>query len=250
MSALDKEFDWFESYLKNRKISTCCRSQKSPISSGVPQGSVLGPLLILLFLKDLPSDSSALSADDTPAWDYCPVTSMPPYCRLQQDLDCVHQWAAASATTSNAMKSSVMFFSGKRGRKSHLCTPNVMVLGQATVEQSESTQHLGVILTTTLSWTSDVGNIIRQVSYKVYMLKRLAYRCGSNTFVRHPYISLVRLVLEYAGPAWDSCTQDDCLRVERLRLSVARAILCASRRTKSNTSVLAEIGWPTLAWRR
>ena len=253
----DKEFnDWFESYLKNRKISTCVdgyRSQETPISSGVHQGSVLGPLLFLLFLKDLPtavSGSSALFADDTLVYDRCAVTSMSPCCRLQQDLDSVDQRAAASATTFNTMKSSVMLFSGKRGRKSHLCTSSAMVLGKATVEQSERTQHLGVILTTALSWTPHVDNLICRVSYKVYKLKRLAYLCGSNAFVRHLYISLVRPVLEYAGPVWDCCTLEDCLRVERLQLSVARAILRASRRTKSNVSVLAEIGWPTLAWRR
>ena len=102
---MDKELNWFESYLKNRKISTCVdcyRSQETPISSGVPQGSVLGPLLFLLFLKDLPtavSGSSARFADDTLFYDRCAVTSMSPCCRLQQDLDSVDQWAAASATT-------------------------------------------------------------------------------------------------------------------------------------------------------
>ena len=71
-------------------------------------------------------------------------------------------------------------------------------------------------------------------------------------FVRHFYTNPVRPVriLEYAGPVWDSCTLEDCLRVEKLQLSVARAILRACRRTKWNVSFLAEIGWPTLAWRR
>ena len=110
-------------------------------------------------------------------------------------------------------------FSGKRGRKSHLCTSIAMpVLGQATVEQSERTQYLGVILTTALSWTPHVDNLIRRVSYKVYMLKRLAYHCGSNAYLRHPYLSLVQPVLECAGPVWDYCTLEDCLRVERLQL--------------------------------
>ena len=175
-----------------------------------------------------------------------PVGSTRSRGNVMQDLDSVDQWATASATTFNAMKSSVMLFAGKRGRK---CS-SVMVLGQATVEQSERTQHLGVILTTALSWTPHVDNLIRRVSCKVYMVKRLVYRCGSNAFVRHLYISLVRPVLEYARPVWDSCTLENCLRIERLQLSVARAILRASRRTKPNVSVLGDIGWPTLAWRR
>ena len=142
-------------------------------------------------------------------------------------------------------KSSVMLFSGKRGRKSHLCIHNALVLGQATCEHSERTKHLCVILTPALSWTPHVSNLIRRLSYKVYMLKRSAYRCGSNAHVRHLYISLVRPVLEYAGPVLDSCTPEDCLPAERPQLSFARSVLRASRRLKSSVSVLVEIGWPS-----
>ena len=85
------------------------------------------------------------------------------------------------------------------------------------------------------------------------MLKRLAYRCESNAFVRHLYISLVRPILEYAGPVWDSCTLEDCLRVERLQLLVARArlinITCKSshkvKRVRSSGNRMANIGVET-----
>ena len=64
------------------------------------------------------------------------------------------------------------------------------------------------------------------------------------------YLGLVRPVLAYAGPWWDSCTKADCSAVQRVQLSVARAILRCSRHSASNVDVLSIIGWPTLAWRR
>ena len=55
---------------------------------------------------------------------------------------------------------------------------------------------------------------------------------------------------KYASPVWDSCTKADALALERLQLSVARAIVKKGRRVASNSVVLEMIGWPTLAWRR
>ena len=84
------ELAWFNSYLRNRNITTrvdgICSSE-SKLSSGVPQGSVLGPLLFIVYMSDLPdvvSGSSALFADDTLVYDQChggPVTTC---CRLQR----------------------------------------------------------------------------------------------------------------------------------------------------------------------
>ena len=64
------------------------------------------------------------------------------------------------------------------------------------------------------------------------------------------YLTLVRLVLEYAGPVRDACSRTDSLRLEGAQLSIARAILRASRQTLSSRDVLTRIGLPTLAWRR
>ena len=63
-------------------------------------------------------------------------------------------------------------------------------------------------------------------------------------------MTVVRPILEYASPVWDSCTKADALALERLQLSVARAIVKKGRRVASNSVVLEMIGWPTLAWRR
>ena len=90
-------------------------------------------------------------------------------------------------------------------------------------------------------------DILKRVGYKAFILKRLAYRCQADGFVRHMFMTVVRPILEYASPVWDSCTKADALALERLQLSVARAIVKKGRRVASNSAVLEMIGWPTLA---
>ena len=108
----------------------------------------------------------------------------------------------------------------------------------------------GVRISSTLSWSDHVSNIIRRVKFKAFLLKRLARRHGSADLVKRLYCCLVRPVFEYAAPVWDACSQHDTIAMERFQLSIARAILHVRRHQTHNVDVLATIGWPTLAWRR
>ena len=249
------ELDWFSSYLENRKITTRIddiRSNESGISSGVPQGSVLGPLLFILYMSDLPgviSGSSALFADDTLAYDRCtPNPQLSTCCRLQEDLRNIQQWAVEWSTSFNAGKSAVIRFCGKKRAERSSLQP--LQLGNAEIPIHEATKHLGVTLTKSLNWSKHIDYILHRVNHKVYILKRLAYKCPNQHFVCRLFVCLVRPILEYAGPVWDSCSKADCIRLERVQVSVARSILRMDRHVVSNADVLETIGWPTLAWRR
>ena len=88
-----KELSWFVSDLNQRSICTSidgCKSSFKPISSGVPQGSVLGPLLLILYFRDIlsvVSSTCALFADDTLLYDRCyGVCTDQPCCRLKEDV--------------------------------------------------------------------------------------------------------------------------------------------------------------------
>ena len=97
-----------------------------------------------------------------------------------------------------------------------------------------TTAHLGVRISTTLSWSDHVSNIIRRVKFKVFLLKCLARRHGSAELVKRLYCCLVRPVFEYAAPVWDACSQHDTIAMERFQLSIARAILHVRRRQTHN----------------
>ena len=114
----------------------------------------------------------------------------------------------------------------------------------------KSVKHLAVVITPSLSWSEHVRSLISHMGHRLFILKRLAYRCFSSQFVSRLYLSLIRPALECASVAFDSWTKADATRLERVQLSVGRAVLRCSRRSVSNKSVLFSLNWPTLAWRR
>ena len=114
------------------------------------------------------------------------------------------------------------------------------------------TKHLGVTITQSQSWTPHVDKLLQRVSYKVHILKRLAYRCNSgNEFVAHLYFYFDSCTPR-SGVRWPGlgCLQSYGFLATRARSIVDCAYLRASRQSLSNRDVLTKIGWPTLAWRR
>ena len=248
---------WFESNVHERSVCTVVEQHKSPfarISSGVPQGSVLGPLLFIVYYRRLPSvvsSSCAMFADDTLMYDHCSgINDESPCCRLGNDVPRLDTWASEWCTTFNASKFALMLITGNR-RLRNLSRPvSSLSISGDVIPLVRSTVNLGICLSSTLSWSEHITRLIHCVQFKVFTLKRTARRLGSESLVTRLFLSLVRLSLEYAAPAWDSCSEHDAMFLERVLLSFARAILGISRRSCHNTDVLRKIGWPTLAWRR
>lgn len=253
---------WIESYLSGRSIVSCVDgelSQQLPVSSGVPQGSVLGPLFFLVFFSTLPAaikESTAVSfADDTLIYNVncqktCNLDQV--CCPLQSDVNELSFWADRWNTKFNPTKSAQMLISRSSGTVHQMpCAIN----GER-VPQSDHVQHLGVSLSSSLSWSDHVHNVIRKAGWKVALLKRLAFRCRIPIPVFSLlFKTLVRPCLEYASCSWDNCTKSDIYSLERLQLSLAKAILsahlgsfCVSQFSKSQ--LLSFLGWPTLSWRR
>ena len=252
----EEDLAWFTSYLCDRFVCTEVDGHKSSfqgISSGVPQGSVLGPLLFIIFYRDLPSvvsSSCVMFADDTLVFDRCCGDfDSRSCCRLQQDLVKLNTWAEDWCSNFNAAKSVDMVIGKRHSRASFSCKPH-LVLGDSVIPRLHRTTHLGVLMTDRLSWSDHVAQLQKKLAFKVFTLKRLARRPGSADIVKRLYLSLVRTSLEYAAPVWDHCPVRDAMALERIQLAVARAVLKFCRRDHSNVETLKAIGWPSLAWRR
>ena len=257
IGVLGVELSWFRSYLCGRKICTtvdCVRSRTKPISSGVPQGSVLGPLLFILYFRDLPSVVQAtckMFADDTMVYDTnCSGHRSSPCCKLSSDLHAVSAWASNWNTKFHPLKSSQITFQRNGHHSDHGVLSECIYINGIAVPRTTETKHLGVTITESLKWSMHIRTTIHRLNHRVFILKRLAYRTGSRDLVSIMYKGLVRPILEYAAVVWDACPKSDVIALERLQLSVARTILRLSRRSTSNIDVLRAIGWPTLAWRR
>ena len=115
---------WFTDYLDNRKqrvVITGVCSDWSLVKAGVPQGSILGPLLFLLYINDIVENinsSVRLFADDTSLYIIVDNPTQAAY-QLNSDLLKIHQWATKWLVTFNPSKSESVIFSRKRNKPKH-----------------------------------------------------------------------------------------------------------------------------------
>ena len=157
------------------------------------------------------------------------------------------------STTFNALKSASMLVT--RNKKKPTLS-SLLQIGGASIPAVETTRHLGVLLSSNLQWSAHIGHLVQAVSWKVALLKRLAFRTRLPISVFSLlYRSLIRPCLEYASSVWDGCSSTDSFMLERIQLALARSILSShfgfdyvSSLSKSHLLLL--LHWPTLSWRR
>ena len=249
---------WFSSYLRGRKIRTKIDgtlSEAKSISSGVPQGSVLGPLLFIIFFMDLHvglQSTCALFADDTLLYDInCTGNSLTsPCCAIKDDLVRLDTWSDNCNVQFNPEKSAQMYIARRQAQNMDQLSPSAITLNGRAIPVVSSTKHLGVHLCETLRWSGHVDSLIQRTQKQLFILRRLAGRPFASLLVSAVYKGMVRPMLEYASVVWEPTKNSTLVALERSQLSIARAITRLPRRRHSNEAVLAKIGWPTLAWRR
>ena len=157
---------WFESYLKNRKQFVQIKNFKSQIKSptcGVPQGSILGPLLFILYINDLANVSDVLFpilfADDTSV--YIEADKESDLIKtLNEELAKLNIWLNANKLTINIAKSHYMVFHRGR-RKSNICNP---ILNNVSLERVQCTKFLGIIIDDGLKWTNHISYIKNKIA--------------------------------------------------------------------------------------
>ena len=164
-------------------------SQALLITSGVPQGSILGPLLFLIYLNDLLTALTCLNsafADDIKLWS----TSFPD---LSNDANTIIRWCADNYMSINPTKSKTIWFRG---------TPRDVHCSNLTIHHDSKERDLGVFITDTLSWSHHTNFRVSKASKSLLLIKRnTSDSCASFT-KPYAYCGFIVPVLLYGSPVY------------------------------------------------
>ncbi len=240
---------WIGSFLQHRTQQVVIEGSKSDqctVDSGVPQGSVMGPILFLVFINDLPSNvresTCRLFADDCLL--YRKINSVEDANAMQRDLTALEQWTKKWGMSFNASKCYIVS-TAKTGAPYHYQLNDQILTHQI------SNPYLGVEIQDDLTFTIHISKITKKASSKLGFIRRNLKGCPER-LKELAYFALVRSGIEYASTVWDPILQKDIMEVEKIQRSAARVVKNEYRRGPeiSITALIEELGWDSLQERR
>ena len=201
--------NFIKSYLKDRKQRVVVGRKYSKISSvnaGVPQGSILGPLLFVLFINDISEVITegmniALYADDTKIWPK--ICSYSDCVILNNDIESLSKWADRNMMKFHPNKCKVLSTSLKRVNYYILPFDRFSYeLKDSVMDYCSTEKDLGVIITPKITWDSHQNSIMSKASRQLGLLKRTCHFIKNQSQKRALYITLVRSLFEHCGEIW------------------------------------------------
>ena len=220
-------------------------SSETEVISGVPQGTVLGPLLFLVHINDLPdcvSSKVRLFADDCLL--YRQINKPSDQLELQKDLKQLEAWAHTWGMRFNAKKCYILSVSKKGIQKFYELNDHIL-------KEVDNNPYLGVILSKDLKWSTHIDQICKKGSSTLGFVQRNLKSCPKEC-KKTAYVALVRSTLEYGAVVWDPHLEKDITKIEKIQRKAARFIKSdyKSRNPGCVTDMLKELNLPTLQARR
>ena len=232
----------------NRSQEVVVENEKSDhvrVTSGVPQGAVLGPILFFIYINDLPEGTKSkirLFADDTAA--YLTVNNLTDTGVLQQDLNKLQQWEVEWDMEFNPGKCTVL-----QVTRSRAPFPSQYTLHGQVLETVPSAKYLGVNFSKNLSWNNHIQRICNSANRSLGFVKR-NIRTKDPGVRELAYKALVRPLVEYASPVWSPYTKTYIDKIEMVQRRAARWTTNNFSCQASVIDMLNTLGWRSLKNRR
>ena len=215
--------EWFQSYLSERKQYVYFNGQSSNvkgISCGVPQGSVLGPLLFLIYINDLPNISKKLKfflfADDTNIY-YESSNLKELEITINKELKWLNQWLSVNRLALNIKKTNYIIFHPKNKLIKETIT---LTINKKAIDEKKYVKYLGILIDSSLSWKFHIDNVTKKISRSIGVLYKLRSFVNSSILV-NMYYSLIYPHFIYAVQVWGSACD---LYINKLQVLQKRAV--------------------------
>lgn len=221
------------------------KSVSTEVLSGIPQGSVLGPLFFLLFINDIVENIPVkirLFADDCIL--YHEIRSDADQAILNSSLSVLATWCLEWQMSINLRKTVSMTITRKQ--KS---LPFVYSINGQNLSSVKQYKYLGLVITSDLRWNNHVAHIKKKAMKKLGYLRRTLARSTSNIKLL-AYKTYIRPLLEYATVVWGPYTQSNISEIENIQRKAVRFIFNSYRRHTSVSALLQDANLETLEVRR
>ena len=242
---------WIESFLSNRKQRVCINNTYSDwanVTSGVPQGSVLGPLLFVVFINDLPEvidDGSVmyLFADDTKL--YRQTKTLDDTDITQCDIDNMHEWGIEWGMFYHPSKCHALKLGPRISELHDTFTPYTM--GGTHLDTVPKEKDLGVTIDCDLSFVQHMIEKVNKANSMVGIIRR-SFVCLDASMFLQLYKAMVRPHLEYANQVWSPQAKKYREMIENVQRRATKMIPGYS--SLEYPDRLKKLKLPTLSYRR
>ena len=225
--------DWFKSYLENRKQCVEVGQEKSDylkIKCGVPQGSVLGPLLFLLYINDISLSSKILQfhlfADDTSIF-YSHKDIKILERNINIELKSVSNWLIANKLSLNVKKSNLLIFNQSTFKVT-------IKINNSILEEKESAKYLGIVFDAKLSWVPHINYVNKKLAKGMGLLAKLRHFVPKR-IIPNLFNAFFQPHLDYGLIAWGSANKTQLTPIEK---SLKKAVRICSFKNKYEPSAM------------
>ena len=226
-------------------------SVEKEIICGIPQGSILGPLLFIMYINDLPSclerTTPRMFADDTNLTAVGRTISEAEE-RASVDMRNVQKWLCANKLSLNIAKTEYVLI-GTRHKISNIDTHQGVKINNQLIKKVKNTKALGVELDENLSWEKHINHISSKISSGIGAIRKMREYVEQDILIK-VYNALIQPYFDYCCEVWDTLNKGLSERLQKFQNRAARLIM--NLKNEHGQSILARksLGWVTLEERR